>query len=120
MLTGWNDNKNKYKFKNSWGANYGDNGFSEIDKNKITEVYMPIFEPVKLPFADVKENDWFYKSVKNMVFSGMMNGVSDTRFEPNSVLTRAQAAVMFDRLIKYVDDRFDTLNQILRDKEEYC
>lgn len=120
MLTGWNDNKNKYKFKNSWGANYGDNGFSEIDKNKITEVYMPIFEPVKLPFADVKENDWFYKPVKNMVFSGMMNGVSDTRFEPNSVLTRAQAAVMFDRLIKYVDDRFDTLNQILRDKEEYC
>ena len=119
MLTGWNDTKNKYKFKNSWGKNYGDNGFSEIDKNEITEVYMPIFEPIKLPFTDVKESDWFYKAVKNMYFSGMMMGTGETTFEPNSVLTRAQAATMFDRLIKYIDERFDTFSKVIEDKKKY-
>lgn len=119
MLTGWNDKKDKYKFKNSWGEKYGDKGFAEIDKDEITQVYMPIFEPITLPFDDVKESDWFYKSVKNMVFSGMMNGISDTKFDPNGVLTRAQAATMFDRLIGYIDDRFDIYNQLLKDKEEY-
>lgn len=119
MLTGWNDNKDKYKFKNSWGENYGDNGFSEIDKDEISAVYMPIFEPIKLPFKDVKEDDWFFKSVKNMYLSGMMNGMSEDTFEPNSNLTRAQAATMFDRLIEYIDDRFDVFNRILEDKEKY-
>ena len=119
MLTGWNDKTNKYKFKNSWGENYGDKGFSEISKDRIDEVYMPIFEPIKLPFDDVKESDWFYKSVKNMFFSGMMKGVSDNEFEPESNLTRAQAAVMFDRLIEYIDDRFDILNRVIEDKKEY-
>lgn len=119
MLTGWNDTKGKYKIKNSWGENYGDKGFSEIDKDEITEVYMPIFEPVLLPFKDVNENDWFFKSVKNMYLSGMMNGTSADTFEPNSVLTRAQAATMFDRLIEYIDERFDVFNRILEDKEKY-
>ena len=119
MLTGWNDKNDKYKFKNSWGANYGDNGFSEISKDKISEVYMPIFGLITMPFVDVKEDDWFYGAVKNMYFSGMMNGVSEQRFEPNAVLTRAQAATMFNRLIKYIDERFDILNKVLEDKEEY-
>lgn len=119
MLTGWNDKKGKYKFKNSWGASYGDKGFSEIDKSDISEVYVPLFEPVKLPFADVKESDWFYKSIKNMYFAGMMKGVSDTRFEPNTSMTRAEVATMFDRFAKYIDERFDILNQVNEDKEEF-
>lgn len=117
MLTGWNDNTNKYKFKNSWGANYGDNGFGEIDKGKIQDVYMPIFEEFKVPFKDVKESDWFYKSVKNMYFSGMMKGTSETTFEPNKPMTRAEVATMFDRIAKHIDERFELLDKLLEEKE---
>lgn len=118
MLTGWNDNKNLYKFKNSWGETYGDKGFSEIDKSKISDVYMPIFEEIELPFTDVKESDWFYKSVRNMFFSGMMKGTSETTFEPNKPMARAEVATMFDRLMKNIDERFDLLDRILEEREK--
>lgn len=119
MLTGWNDNKNKYKIKNSWGDTYGDDGFAEIDKDEISQVYMPIFEPFVLPFEDVKESDWFYKHVKNTYFSGMMNGTSENTFDPDKPLTRAEAAAMFDRLMKNIDERLDILGRIEEDKKEY-
>lgn len=118
MLTGWNDNTGKYKFKNSWGANYGDNGFSEIAKSEIGEVYMPIFENVVLPFVDVDEKDWFYNSVKHMYFSGLMNGTSNNTFEPEKPMTRAEVATMFDRLVKLIDERFDLLDRLLEEKEK--
>ena len=117
MLTGWNDVTNKYKFKNSWGETYGDNGFGEIAKSEIQDVFMPIFKKITLPFNDVKESDWFYKSVKNMVFSGMMNGTSSDTFEPEKPMTRAEVATMFDRLMKNIDERFDILDRLLTEKE---
>lgn len=113
MLTGWNDNKNKYKFKNSWGETYGDKGFSEIDKKEINYVYLPLFEKIVLPFDDVKESDWFSKPVKSVYFSGMMNGTSDNTFEPNRPITRAEVATIIDRIMKNVDDRFDLLDKLL-------
>lgn len=119
MLTGWNDDKGKYKFKNSWGEKYGDNGFSEIDKSEITEVYMPIFEPVKLPFVDVSENRWSFKDIKNMYFSGMLKGMSDDVFAPEAAVTREQEAVILNRLIKYIDERFDTFSKALEDIKKY-
>lgn len=119
QLTGWNDNNNKYKFKNSWGENYCDNGFSEIDKEKIDEVYLPLFEDVILPFTDVKKTDWFYGDVRNMYFAGIINGLTETTFGPNETLTRAQAAAMMNRILKEVDERFATFSKLLADKMEY-
>lgn len=110
ILTGWDDDKGTYLIKNSWGATYGDNGFAEISKSEIDNVYMPIFKSIELPFTDVSKSDWFYKSVKNMFFSGMMQGTSDTTFEPDRPLTRAEAATMFDRLLKLIDERFDLID----------
>lgn len=116
MLTGWNDNTGKYKFKNSWGEKYGDNGFSEIDKSKIGDVYMPIFEEVILPFTDVKDTDWFSKSVKNVYFSGLMKGTSETTFEPEKAVTRAEIATMFDRQTHSNDERFLILQKLIEEK----
>ena len=79
---------------------------------------MPIFEPITLPFTDVSDKDWFYKSVKNMYFSGMMNGTSATTFEPNKPMTRAEVATMFDRLIKMIDERFEIVERVRREKED--
>lgn len=110
-ITGWNDKVDKYKFKNSWGTSYGDNGYSEIPKDEIDHIYLPLFEDIKLPFEDVSENDWFYKYVKHMNFNGYMKGTSDTTFEPNKPMTRAEVATLLYRVLKDVDTRFDIVNR---------
>lgn len=50
------------------------------------------------PFIDVDENDWFYDSVTYVYSEGMMDGVSDTQFAPNSNLTRGMVVTMLYRL----------------------
>lgn len=117
LITGWNDNRNCYKFKNSWGESYGDNGFSELSKSRFDKIYLPLFDEIKIPFTDVSESDWFYSDVKAAYFSGFMNGTSDTTFEPNKPLTRAEAAALINRISKETDKRFDILNRVLNENE---
>lgn len=116
VLTGWNDKKGKYKFKNSWGENYGDNGFSEIPKDAINTCYLPLFEEIVVPFDDVKADDWYYNDVKSVYFSGLMKGTSVNTFEPNKPLTRAEMATILNRITKLDDDRFDILNKVINEK----
>lgn len=118
LLTGWNDKTNKYKFKNSWGKTYGDNGFYEIAKSKISEVYLPLFEKIELPFDDVDPDAWYYKDLKNMYFSGLVKGKSDTKFDPDAPVTRAEMTVMMNRVIKEIEDRFELFSKLLEDKAE--
>ena len=42
-------------------------------------------------FADVKESDWFYTYVKDLVARGTVKGMTETAFEPNGNLTYGQA-----------------------------
>lgn len=113
QLVGWDDEKDTYIYKNSWGANYGDQGFADIPKDEVQNVYLPLLEPLQLPFEDVQPTDWFYKAVKHMVFAGLMNGTSDTTFEPNKPMTRAEVATVMYRIIEKIDERFDIYNQVL-------
>ena len=41
-------------------------------------------------FSDIKESHWFYSSVEFVVKHGYMNGMSETKFSPNSNITREQ------------------------------
>lgn len=41
------------------------------------------------PFVDVKESDWFYKSVGIAFENDIMKGMSDSTFEPNTLTSRA-------------------------------
>lgn len=49
-------------------------------------------EPVS--FTDVEENDWFYDAVNYAVKNGLMSGMSETIFTPNTPLTREMLAVV--------------------------
>ena len=109
MLIGWNDKTDSYIIKNSWGKSYGENGIKEIPKSEINEIYLILDEVIELNFIDVKETDWFYKNVKNVVMAGLMKGTSETTFEPNKQLTRAEAAALMDRIVKLIDDRVEIL-----------
>lgn len=52
----------------------------------------------ELPFADVAEQDWFYREVKYIYGKGMMNGTSATTFAPNDPTSRAMIVTILYRL----------------------
>ena len=56
------------------------------------------FEETPLPFTDVTEGDWFYDAVRYAYETGLMDGVGDSLFAPNSDTTRAQLVTILYRL----------------------
>lgn len=117
VLTGWNDKNETYKFKNSWGVNYGDKGFSEIPKNEVDICYLPLFEEVTMPFKDVTEDKWFYNDVKAVYMAGLMKGVSEDTFAPDKPITRAEMAAFGNRILKEIDQKIDLINKVFNEKK---
>ncbi|HIS72507.1 MAG TPA: S-layer homology domain-containing protein [Candidatus Scatomorpha pullicola] len=57
------------------------------------------FRPASgLPFTDVAEGDWFYDYVEYVYENGLMDGTSDTTFEPNANMTRAMVWAILARV----------------------
>ena len=56
------------------------------------------FAEAPLPFPDVTEGDWFYDAVRYAYETGLMDGVGDSLFAPNSQTTRAQLVTILHRL----------------------
>lgn len=50
------------------------------------------------PFADVTENDWFKGTVDYAYTTGLVNGVSETAFNPGGSMTRGQFATIIWRM----------------------
>jgi hypothetical protein len=50
-----------------------------------------------LPFTDVKAGDWFYGAVEYAQTRGLMGGVGDNQFAPNTNLTRAMLVTILQR-----------------------
>ncbi len=55
-------------------------------------------EEWKNPFKDVNESDWFYESVKAVNERGLMLGVSDDTFAPETSITRAMFVTILYRM----------------------
>ena len=70
-------------------------------KRKITGVVISVLMVItmipsftlaaELPFTDVDSSAWFYSDVKSAFETGLVNGMTDTTFEPESNMTYAQA-----------------------------
>ena len=122
VIVGWDDTKNSYIIKNSWGEAYGSNGdgTARIPKSEIREVYLCLWEPIELPFNDVTKDDWFYDDLKSAYLAGVINGKTETTFDPHAPITRAEAAVMMSRLMKKIDTAIETFNDILRMELKYA
>ena len=57
------------------------------------------FRPASgLPFTDVAEGDWFYDYVEYVYANGLMDGTSDTTFEPNANMIRAMVWAILTRI----------------------
>ncbi len=50
------------------------------------------------PYSDVKDSDWYYESVKTASELGLMNGVSETEFNPDGDVTRAMFVTVLYRM----------------------
>ena len=62
-------------------------------------------EPISIDrFTDVKADSWYYDGVKYAIQNGLMNGVSETGFAPDSTLTRAMLVTVLYRLADQPDD----------------
>ncbi|WP_214627558.1 S-layer homology domain-containing protein [Paenibacillus agaridevorans] len=57
--------------------------------------------PANSRFADLRQQDWFYGYVHAAYKAGLVDGVSESRFEPDAAVTREQIAVMTDRALKF-------------------
>ncbi len=51
-------------------------------------------------FGDVTSNDWFYSYVSTAYSYAIIKGISENEFNPNGMITRAEAAVMVARAAK--------------------
>lgn len=116
QVVGWDDEKGTYRIKNSWGADYGDNGYADLPKEELDDCFLPLLEEIELPFKDVSKDDWYYKYVKHAYFSGLMKGTSEDTFEPNKPLTRAEAATLIYNLAKAMDENSEKINDLLNYK----
>lgn len=51
-----------------------------------------------MPFTDVHKDDWFYDDVECAYNDGIIQGITDTTFEPNKPLTRAEFCALYRRI----------------------
>lgn len=57
-----------------------------------------VFVLRSLPFTDVSAGAWYYDEVSYVYTNGLMEGVSDTLFEPNGGMTRAMVWAILARI----------------------
>ena len=71
--------------------------FTMPDHDVTVRVYFAAIGAA-LPFTDVAEGEWFYGYVEYVYENGLMDGVSDTTFEPNAEMTRAMVWAILARI----------------------
>ncbi len=53
---------------------------------------------VEIPFTDIPENAWYNEAVRYAYENNLLNGVSSTKFGPNTTLNRAMVATVLYRM----------------------
>ena len=74
----------------------------------------------ELPFKDVNKGSWDYDVIKGAYKAKIVNGTSDTTFEPNKKITREQMMVMMMNAIKYKNiQNIDKQNKAITDYKDH-
>ena len=95
-------------FEKSWSAGENETVYAS-DDNSDSDVNTPYFpqlpdikdeyeESVNLPFTDVSAGAWYFDAVSYVYANGLMEGVSDTAFEPGGGMTRAMVWAILARV----------------------
>lgn len=101
VIVGWTNigGTEYYVVQNSWGSEWGDNGYCYIKTGLsiISDMYTSTDkENVTVNFSDVTGGKhWAETYISKCVKKGLINGYSDGTFKPNNPMTRAEVCVMF-------------------------
>lgn len=98
IFMGWSDGNNTFQPGDEVGL-FGDTDFTSVWANMPDITSPEPDKPDELPFTDVPKTAWYYDAVKTAYEAGIVNGVTDTLFEPDGTLTRA----MFWTILARVD-----------------
>lgn len=113
MLTGWDEEQNKYEFQNSWGKDWKDNGISFIPKSEVNAVYAIFAKPIDWPFKDVPTDSWYFDSIRNMYMSGIAKGITADTMEPDRPITRGEVFALIDRLCSKQEENDVNIYKVL-------
>lgn len=103
-IVGWTKigNTEYYVVQNSWGEDWGDNGYCYIQPSNlmIDKIYMVTDkENVKTSFSDVPGNHWAKEYIDKCVKAGLISGYPDGTFKPSNTITRAEICTMFAKML---------------------
>lgn len=115
----------KLKYQNSYGETWGTKGRASASLESFDHLALLMDQEVTLPFTDVSKDQWFYKHVLNMYEAGYVNGKTDTTFEPNAFMTRAEVCCLLDKILSKLDRKEEaafvsTDERLNRIEEKLC
>lgn len=115
IAVGWDEHDNII-FQNSWGERYGQKGYGHMPVSYIDEAYLLLTNEILLPFEDIDKDSWYYNDIKTAYYSAIMTGSSETTFEPENNITRAEVSAIGTRVLSKIENNFNnwavTMNQL--------
>ena len=110
LIVGWD--KDNFILQNSYGEEWGNKGFHKLSltTTALDETFLVLADKVELPFSDT-EGHWAEKYIRNLYFSGIMEGYPDGTFKPDAPITRAELAKVVDEVLKDIDDKLKKLDK---------
>ncbi len=80
--------------------------FANLEGVDFTE-----YEDARLPFTDVDMDSWYGTAVAWAYENGVVNGTSETTFNPNDGITREQMCMLIYNYMEYKDITLDVINE---------
>ena len=78
------------------GSSQNKSSTSALAAYDVTDSETPL--DTVFPFTDVKDGDWFYDNVLYMWKNNLMNGISETLFDPQGLVTRGMVVTVLYRM----------------------
>jgi subtilisin len=109
----WRDGIKLPKTNNSWSI-YGVKGTYSIDIGYTTTNAIPVKERMNIllsepNYIDVTASQWFSPHIGYLANKKQIAGYSDGTFKPYQVITRAEAATLIGRALKFDGTQTDTV-----------
>ncbi len=73
----------------------------------VRSLGIPMINPSKASFSDVKKTDWYYQAVETGRARGLLSGYPDGTFKPNNSVTRAELAALLVNAAKWPLSTFE-------------